>query len=1056
MKKYLLLLLIFLPLFTLGQSNYKIELTNLTYDVRENTKNSTSSNVTITLIYEDNTTVELYYRHIGSHDKESGWNLIPPIISDKKPKMVHTTGFVNFRTGTDALYNQYNTIDICTLNTYDVNTHTPRMSYISFDIKYTPVLDGALTNPADKAFPTEDPIIIGSNYTDFSAAVYNWQFSLDLINWYSFPSTYQGKSSSSLTATELLAGSGLNVNDYIERNINIRLDPCSGTNPSSLITYTIKKSPPKITTLSIAPPQCFDTDDGKVTLSFDRALVTGESLDINLTDAISSVLVNSLKITDGELDAWHTFTIPNNLSPSKYLIKYYAVYKFTDGSGTPVTSSSNIKQSSEFTVVAPLPVSFTTTQVNVWCYDGNDGSIIINATGGTGNYQYMIKESGKPDALWTPFTNTNQVIISSLTAATWLVQVRDGSNCYAKSGAGETIISRSVTLTQPASPLQNNLVQTVNPTGYGLADGSIEIMVNGGTPDANGSYNFKWTKADGTPINAGITTNKSGNGFNIKLSNLPDGKYILSTNDNNYGSATNKNGCTAIDTYTLVQPTPLKVKIQIQDSILCKGNSNGSLVAHASGGISFNPSSPYYYSWKKQSSNGTYTLLPFETDSMATLLATGWYAVNVKDANGIVLAQDSVFFLPEPMELSVSTSQINVTCSGLPDGSANALASGGTPPYNYEWNTGETTAGINKLTAGNYLVFIKDYHQCQVQQNFIVEQPNAMTLTMASQPPLCNNYCDGKLTANLTGGILPYTYKWLGSSSINNIADKLCRGTYQLVVTDAMGCSLVHKDILTDPAPLPLNLGADRLICANQRINYDITVPGTTGIHYQWDGTDGLSSDQPLITFTQAGIYHASITDANGCNSKDTLTLTASGTYISSEFALPTQAFVNEQIIAVNTSDPLAESVKWIIPSQAIVSQNTGKSLEFSLADTGAYYLRLISYRGDCYAEQIKKIIITNRTGLNNISSIKTPFIKIFSVAPNPNSGNFTVRVTLQDKAGIQLKLINVLTNQAVSLTSQNGADSYVLPINISVVAGTYVLLLETPKGSATMRLVIL
>ena len=291
-----------------------------------------------------------------------------------------------------------------------------------------------------------------------------------------------------------------------------------------------------------------------------------------------------------------------------------------------------------------------------------------------------------------------------------------------------------------------------------------------------------------------------------------------------------------------------------------------------------------------------------------------------------------------------------------------------------------------------------------------------MTLTMTQQPPLCNNYCDGKLTANLTGGILPYTYQWQGSSSITNVADKLCSGTYQLVVTDAMGCSIVHKDILLNPLLLPLNLGADRFVCAYQSSNYDITIPGATGTLYQWDGTGGFTSNQPKITFTQAGTYHASITDAKGCNIKDTFILTASGSTISSEFAMPTQAFVNEQVVAVNTSTPLAESVKWIIPTGATVTQNTDKLVEFSFAEAGAYYLKLVSYRSDCYAEQIKKIIVTHRTDLKNIKTIKTPFIKIFTVAPNPNTGNFTVRVTLLDKAGIQLKLINVLTNQAVNL----------------------------------------
>lgn len=570
---------------------------------------------------------------------------------------------------------------------YSYHSNNPWGGYVlqspSFvDIKVSPSIK--LFSPIDLVFPSKDNIDLKAS-SGLAPAAYNWQYNIGKSAiWYSFPAQYIGLDSINLSASQLLKASGIIAEDSVEQNLRVRVSSCNDTFLSDAVTYVIKKSPPKITSFSVTPPQCFDTDDGHISFTFDRALQTGETLILNLRDLNRTSLIYQVQIGDNDLDNTHTYKFLNNFQPSRYQLIYYGRYKFSNGSGTPVTSESNVKQSSEFLVVAPLPISFTTSQVNIWCYDGNDGSITINATGGTGNYQYMVKRSGQPDSLWYPFSTINQQIITGLRANTWLVQVRDGSNCYAKSGAGGTIITQSLTLTQPASPLQNSLDQLVNPKGYGLSDGTIEVTVNGGTPNTDGSYNFQFTKADGTPINAGITTTATGGGYDIKISNLPDGKYILTSNDNNYGSATAKNGCTATNTYTLVQPMPLIVKMQIQDSILCKGNTNGSLVAHASGGIPFTTGNPYYYNWKKQNSGGTYTAMPFQTDSIATLLATGWYAVNIQDANGIVLAQDSMFFLPEPTELTVSTSQINVTCSGLPDGSAGALASGGTPPYNYQ------------------------------------------------------------------------------------------------------------------------------------------------------------------------------------------------------------------------------------------------------------------------------------------------------------------------------------------------------------------------------------
>jgi len=667
----------------------------------------------------------------------------------------------------------------------------------------------------------------------------------------------------------------------------------------------------------------------------------------------------------------------------------------------------------------------------------------------------MIKRSGQPDSVWYPFTNTSQQIITGLSAATWLLQVRDNNQCYAKSGAGGTIIASNIIITQPANPLQNNLVSLINPTGYGLADGSIEVNVTGGTAKPDGSYNFQWRTLSGVPINTGISASVINGAYNIKLSNLPDGTYILAANDYNYASASAYGGCVAVDTFTITQPTSLVVNIVILDSILCNGNSNGSLVAHAKGGIKFNNGNPYNYTWSKQNSSGVYEVMSSQTDSIATALVTGWYSVNIKDANGIILSKDSTFFLPEPTVLQVSVSQINVTCSGLPDGSAIANPTGGTVPYNYQWNTGDITQGINNIPTGTYLVYIKDYHNCQIQQNIIVAQPNAMALTFIEQQPLCNNYCDGKLTAILTGGTTPFIYQWQGSSSLTNEASNLCSGNYGVSIIDAMGCSINAKDTLINPLPLPISLGADRYICFGQSISYNITIPSTTSISYQWKSTNSFISSLPNVTLTQAGTYYATVKDANGCNNSDTVILSASNTVISNEFALPTQAFVKEQIIVVNTSVPAGDSIKWIIPAQAIISQQTDQFAAFTFADTGVYFIKLITYKGLCFAEQTKKIIVSARTDLNGIGTVANPFIKLFTVAPNPNNGNFTVSITLQDKASIQLKLINVLTSQVVSVAQQNGSDSYALPVSVSQVAGTYILLLETPKGSATMRLVI-
>ena len=908
--------------------------------------------------------------------------------------------------------------------------------------------------PDDRTFPTEEPIDLKASY-GYSTSVYQWQYSFDNTTWVNFPAQYIGLDSIRLTATELLAGSGLSENSYINRNIFIRINACGGSLSGEIIPFVIRKSAPDISDLAVTPPLCFDTDDGKVKFVFERALLAGESLIMNLRDSTHPGLIYFRQITNDSLDATHAYTFSKNLQPADYYLVYQSRFEMVDGSGATVISQSGIKKSNLFSVVAPTPVAFTTNKVDVGCYGGNDGSIIINATGGTGNYHYMIKRSGEADSLWYPFSGAMQHTITALTTNNYVIQVRDGNNCYAKTAAGGSIISQDVSIIQPASALQNDLVQLINPAGFGSSDGSIEVEVTGGTSQSNGSYNYQWTKLDGTPLNTNITTNVTATGYRIKLSNLADGAYILRVNDNNYSSATAKTGCTDTDTFILKEPSPLKVRIAIQNSILCNGDTNGALITHAEGGVPFSSGNPYTYTWKKRNTAGTYDILPTQSDSIATELTAGWYAVNIKDANGNTLFMDSTFFLAEPAPLQVNINHTDATCTGLPNGSATAVAIGGTPPYSYAWNTGDTTATINNLMVGMYMVFIKDSHGCQTQQNVIISQPNGMVVTMTKQNPVCNNSCNGKLTANLTGGVGPFTYQWKGSTSTTNIASNLCSGIYQVTITDTNGCTVTQQETLVDPKTLPLNLGQDRYICTNQNISYDIAV-NLFNITYQWTSDNGFTSNQPNVVLTQPGTYYATITDVNGCNSKDTVVLTKINTVISNEFALPTQAFTNEEIIVVNTSNPAPDSIKWVFPPQATSIQQTFNFAQFIIADTGGYYLQLITYKGFCYTAQTKKIIVAKRTSLNNIGNTRNPFIKLFSVAPNPNNGNFTVTVTLQDKASIQLKLINVLTNETINLVNQAGANDYVIPLNVSVTPGTYVLLLETPKGSQTLKLVIL
>ncbi|HKL03256.1 MAG TPA: SprB repeat-containing protein, partial [Cryomorphaceae bacterium] len=57
------------------------------------------------------------------------------------------------------------------------------------------------------------------------------------------------------------------------------------------------------------------------------------------------------------------------------------------------------------------------------------------------------------------------------------------------------------------------------------------------------------------------------------------------------------------------------------------------------------------------------------------------------------------------------------------DGSIQASAQGGTPPYSFLWNSGQTTASIYNLPAGVYYATVTDSYGCSATTEYCVIQP---------------------------------------------------------------------------------------------------------------------------------------------------------------------------------------------------------------------------------------------------------------------------------------------------------------------------------------------
>lgn len=112
------------------------------------------------------------------------------------------------------------------------------------------------------------------------------------------------------------------------------------------------------------------------------------------------------------------------------------------------------------------PTVTITSQTDVSCYGGNNGSTTASATGGTGSLSY----------LWTP-TGGASASANNLAAGTYTISVTDGNGCVG---------IETVALTQPDSM---SVTVSTTPTGCGSSDGTATVAAMGGT----GSLTYLWS-----------------------------------------------------------------------------------------------------------------------------------------------------------------------------------------------------------------------------------------------------------------------------------------------------------------------------------------------------------------------------------------------------------------------------------------------------------------------------------------------------------------------------------------------------------------------------------
>ncbi len=259
---------------------------------------------------------------------------------------------------------------------------------------------------------------------------------------------------------------------------------------------------------------------------------------------------------------------------------------------------------------------------------------------------------------WSPSGGTGSSA-TGLTAGFYTVTVTESGGCTTTTTA---------TITEPPQ-LQSLSAVGSNPTCFGSCNGMLVGTVFGGTP----SYTYLW--------NPGNVTGST-------YSGACAGTYTL--------TGTDANGCMTTSTVTLTEPPQLQSIAAVGTPISCFGVCDGGLVGTVFGGTP-----GYVYTWNPGNVNGpTYSNV-----------CTGTYSLTGTDANGCTTT--STVVITEPSAISISMSHVDESSAAANDGTATAIASGGTGSYNYLWTpSGQTTAVATGLDAGTYTCTVTDANGC--------------------------------------------------------------------------------------------------------------------------------------------------------------------------------------------------------------------------------------------------------------------------------------------------------------------------------------------------------
>jgi predicted secreted protein len=753
------------------------------------------------------------------------------------------SGFVNITNGgTAPLYSGANTATLAINNvTGAMNGFVYRVVLTSSCLKTTTSNNAALTinaSPAISSQPSSSTICAGAN-TTFSITATNatgYQWQVDNGGGFSNISNgapYSGATTATLTITGTTAG----LNGYLYRAI--ATGGCTPAAVSNNAALTVNSAP----SISSHPSASSICAGANTTFSVSATNATGYQWQVDQGLGFSN-------ITNGAPYSGATTATLTIIGATAGLNGY--IYRAIATGGCTPNATSN----SAALTINSAPTILTQPLSSSIC-TGTNTTFTISANHATG-YQWQVDQGAGFISI------ANGAPYSGATTATLTITgATVGLNGYRYRAVATGVCVPAVTSDDVLLSVGPAPSITAQPSSATICIGENTTFISA----PSNATSVQWQVNEGlgfvnvnntAPYSGATTPSLTITGATASLNNY---QYRLVA----VGNCT-PNAISSVAILTV----PTIVANATQTNVSCNQGGNGTATVAPSGGTA-----PYTLLWSNN-----------ETSSTITGLSAGNYSVTIKDANLCQITQN--FTITEPTKLVASQGAlINVSCNGGSNGSATVNVTGGAGNYTYSWApSGGTAATASGLTSGTYTVTVKDANLCQTTQSFTISQPNALSATISKTDILCNGTPSGSASVTVTGGTSNYTYSWSPSGGTSAIASNLSAGDYTVTITDANSCQLTKTvTIIEPPTALIVGVGSiTNVACFGGTTgSASVTVSGGTGNYsYSWAPSGGTAA---TATGLASGTYNVTVTDENGCQKTQSITISQPASALSATTA---------------------------------------------------------------------------------------------------------------------------------------------------------------------------